>query len=316
LHLAYILAGLKKDDEIICPVFTCTATNIPLLYIDAKIKFADINPATLNISIESVKKLITKKTKAIVFVNYGGVLCDLKKLNTIAKKNKLILIQDAAQSLGARYDKKSITKYADYTIFSFQAIKHITSGDGGALVVKNKKIAEKANRIRWFGINREKKQNGTWENDITEVGYKYQLTDLGACLLLDSIKEFKSIKSHRNLIYKTYLNNINQNNKINCIKSYDKKSDEVMWLFTILTPYKDLLQNKLRNKKIETNQVHFRNDIYGIFKKFAKNTQFKNMDSVEDKYLVLPMHTRMTIKDAKRVANEVNNILKNVSSKR
>ena len=316
LHLAYILAGLKKDDEIICPVFTCTATNIPLLYIDAKIKFADINPATLNISIESVKKLITKKTKAIFFVNYGGVICDLKKLNTIAKKNKLILIQDAAQSLGARYDKKSITKYADYTIFSFQAIKHITSGDGGALVVKNKKIAEKANRIRWFGINREKKQNGTWENDITEIGYKYQLTDLGACLLLDSIKEFKSIKSHRNLIYKTYLNNINQNNKVSCVQSYDKKSDEVMWLFTILTPYKDLLQSKLRDKKIETNQVHFRNDIYGIFKKFAKNTQFKNMDSVEDKYLVLPMHTRMTIKDAKRVANEVNNILKNVSSKR
>ena len=90
LHLSYILAGIKKGDEVICPVFTCTATNIPLLYIGAKIKFADVDPKTLNISIESVKKLITKKTKAIVFVNYGGLPCDLIELNKIAKKENQI----------------------------------------------------------------------------------------------------------------------------------------------------------------------------------------------------------------------------------
>jgi perosamine synthetase len=118
LHLAYILAGLKKGDEIICPIFTCTATNIPLLYFGAKIKFADIDPKTFNIDIQSVKKLITKKTKAIAFVNYGGLPCDLKELSFLAKKNKLILIQDAAQSLGATYKKKCITSYADFTIFS------------------------------------------------------------------------------------------------------------------------------------------------------------------------------------------------------
>ena len=110
LHLAYVLAGIKKNDEIICPVFTCTATNIPLLYIGAKIKFADIDLNNFNISIEHIEKLITKKTKAIVFVNYGGILCNLDKLQAIAKKNKLILIQDAAQSLGAQYNKKSIVK--------------------------------------------------------------------------------------------------------------------------------------------------------------------------------------------------------------
>ena len=86
LHLSYLLAGIKKNDEVICPVFTCTATNIPLLYIGAKIKFADIDPDTFNISINHVKKLITKKTKAIVFVNYGGLPCDLEELNKIAKK--------------------------------------------------------------------------------------------------------------------------------------------------------------------------------------------------------------------------------------
>ena len=312
LHLAYILGNVKKNDEIICPVFTCTATNIPLLYIGAKIKFADIDPKTLNISIESVERLITKKTKAIVFVNYGGILNNLDKLNRIAKKNKIILVQDAAQSLGAKYKNKSITKYADFTIYSFQAIKHITSGDGGALVVKNKFLEKKGKRIRWFGIDRPKKQGGTWENDIKEVGYKYQLTDLGACLLLDSMKEYKKIKKHRNSIYKTYLKNIVQNNKIQCIQTLDKKADEVMWLFTIVSPYKDILQKKLREKNIETNQVHFRNDRYSIFKKFVKNKSFKNMDFIQNKYLVLPMHTKMTIIDAKRVSLEINRILKNI----
>ena len=143
LHLAYLLAGLKKNDEIICPVFTCTATNIPLLYIGAKIKFADIDPNTFNISIDHVKKLITKKTKAIVFVNYGGLPCNLKELTLLAKKNKIKLIQDAAQSLGATYNKKPITEYADFTIFSFQAIKQISSGDGGLLCIKDKSLKKK-----------------------------------------------------------------------------------------------------------------------------------------------------------------------------
>ena len=249
LHLSYILAGIKKDDEIICPLFTCTATNIPLLYIGAKIKFADIDPNTLNISISSVEKLITKKTKAIVFVNYGGILCDLESLNSIAKKHNILLIQDAAQSLGARYNKQSIAKFADFTIFSFQAIKHITSGDGGALVLKNKNLSKKASIIRWFGINRPKKQGGTWENDITEIGYKYQLTDIGASLLLESIKEFSFIKTHRNKIYKTYLENIKQTKDLKCVLSLNKKADEVMWLFTILSPHKDIIQKELRKKK-------------------------------------------------------------------
>ena len=308
LHLSYILAEIKKDDEIICPVFTCTATNIPLLYIGAKIKFADIDPKTFNIDIDSVKKLITKKTKAIAFVNYGGLPCNLSELKKIAKKNKLILIQDAAQSLGATYQNKPITSFADFTIFSFQAIKQISSGVGGMLVLKNKKLLKKARRIRWFGIDRLAKQGGTWENDIREVGYKYQMTDLGAALLLESIKEFKKIDNCRKLIFDTYTKILKKNTNVTIVDSSDVKG-HAHWLFTILIDKKDLLQKKLREKLIETNQVHFRNDRYSIFKKFIKNQKFKNMDAVEDKYLVLPVHTKMTVRDARYIAEQINKIL-------
>jgi dTDP-4-amino-4,6-dideoxygalactose transaminase len=310
LHLAYILAGINKGDEIICPVFTCTATNIPLLYIGAKIKFADINPNTFNIDILSVKKLITKKTKAIVFVNYGGLPCDLTELSNIAKKNKLLLIQDAAQSLGSTYKKKPITYYADFTIFSFQAIKQISSGDGGMLVVKNRSLVKKAKRIRWFGIDRLAKQGGTWENDIKEIGYKYQMTDIGAALLLESIKEFKKINGYRKIIFNTYEKILSKNRNITIIDS-KKDTGHAHWLFTILTDKKDYLQKKLRKIKIETNQVHFRNDRYSIFKKFIKNKVFKNMDKVEEKYLVLPVHTKMKVSDAVFVAQQINKIIPN-----
>mgnify|MGYP006082995435 FL=1 len=310
LHLAYILAGLKKGDEIICPIFTCTATNIPLLYFGAKIKFADIDPKTFNIDIQSVKKLITKKTKAIAFVNYGGLPCDLKELSFLAKKNKLILIQDAAQSLGATYKKKCITSYADFTIFSFQAIKQISSGDGGMLVFKDKSIVEKAKRLRWFGIDRLAKQSGTWKNDIKEIGYKYQMTDIGAALLLESIKEFSKIASHRKLIFNTYKKILSKNKNVTVVDSSDGKG-HVHWLFTILVEKKDYLQKQLRLKLIETNQVHFRNDKYSIFKKFTKNKRFPNMDSVEEEYLVLPIHTKVTLNDAIFIAQTINKILPN-----
>ena len=309
LHLAYILADIKKNDEVICPIFTCTATNIPLLYIGAKIKFADIDPKTMNIDIQSVKKLITKKTKAIVFVNYGGLPCDLKELNAIAKKRKIVLIQDAAQSLGAKYNNKSIVKYADYTIYSFQAIKQITSGDGGMLVFKDKNKLKKAYRIRWFGIDRLAKQGGTWENDIKEIGFKYQMTDIGASLLLESIKDFKKIWSHRRKLYKIYEKTLSKNSSIAIMDKKKSGTQHSNWLFTICLKRKDYLQKKLRQNGVETNQVHFRNDRYSIFKNFTKGKKFKNMDLVENNYLVLPIHPKVKLSDAKRISNLIMKII-------
>ena len=306
LHLAYILAGIKKNDEVITPVFTCTATNIPLLYIGAKIKFVDADPNTMNICIKDLKKKITKKTKAIICVHYGGIPCDMDEIKKIAKKNKIKVIEDAAQALGGKYNKQNIGTISDFTTFSFQAIKHITTGDGGMLCIKDKKLIEKAKRIRWFGIDRKKKQLGIWKNDIKEIGFKYQLTDLGASIGYQSLIDFKKIISHRIKIYNTYLKNLSQNPKVTCVHDFDNKKKCAAWLFTVLVKNKDYLQKKLREKNIETNQVHFRNDKYSIFKKFVKKQSFKNMDKIENQYLVLPIHTKVSVKDAKYICELIN----------
>jgi perosamine synthetase len=306
LHLAYLLAGIKSGDEVISTVFTCTATNIPLLYIGAKIKFADIDLGTMNISVDSVKKLITKKTKAIIIVHYGGLPCDMDELNQLAKKFKIPIIEDAAHALGAKYNNQPIGSISDYTMFSFQAIKHITTGDGGMLTIKNKKEYEIGKRLRWFGINREKKQMGTWENDIKEVGYKYQMTDIGARMGLDSLNEFSKIIKHRRKIFYIYLNTISKNKNIQCINDDSKKKYHAAWLFTIALEKKDFLQKKLREHGIETGQVHFRNDKYSIFKKFCKGVKFPNMDYIDNKYLVLPIHHKVTEKKAGQIGKLIN----------
>jgi len=306
LHLAYILAGLKKGDEVITTVFTCTATNIPLLYMGIKIKFADVEKNTMNISIESVKKLISKKTKAIICVHYGGLPCDMKNLRLLADKYKIPIIEDAAHAIGATYNGKPIGSLSEFTTFSFQAIKHFTTGDGGMLTIKDKKLENKAKRIRWFGIDRLKKQKGIWENDVTEVGYKYQMTDIAATMGYDSLLEFKKILSHRQKIFKSYLSKLEKNKKVFCVNDNNIKKTHAAWLFTILIDNKDFLQKKLREYSIETNQVHFRNDRYSIFKEFVKGKKFKNMDYLENRYLVLPLHHKVTVSDVDYICNLIN----------
>ncbi len=306
LHLAYILAGLKFGDEVIAPVYTCTATNIPFLYMGVKIKFADVDPVTMNISVKSVKKLITSKTKAIVCTHYGGLPCDMDELKKIASQKKIPIVEDAAHALGATYKNKPIGSLSEFTMFSFQAIKHITTGDGGMLCIKNKKLLDKARRIRWFGIDREGKQKGIWKNDIFEVGYKYQMTDIGASIGIESLKSFNKIINYRRKIYEVYLNELSKNQDIICVNDEDKRKKHAAWLFTILLEKKDFLQKKLREKGIETNQVHFRNDKYSVFKKFVKNSKFPNMDYIEDKYLVLPIHHKVKISDVKYICKLIN----------
>jgi perosamine synthetase len=309
LHLAYLLAGIKKNDEVISPVFTCTATNIPLLYIGANIKFADINPQTMNIDIDSVKKIITKKTKAIVCVHYGGIPCEMNELIQIAKKYNIPIIEDAAQALGAEYYNKKIGEIGDYTAFSFQAIKHITTGDGGMLCLRNRQMNE-AKRLRWFGIDRSKKQLGVWKNDIKEIGYKYQMTDIGASVGYYGLLDFKKVLQHRRTIYNIYIDKLSKNKKIKIIHDFDEKKKSAAWIFTISLKEKNYLQKKLREKNIETNQVHFRNDKYSIFKKFSKRNNFPNMDFLENRYLVLPVHTKMSFSDAEYVADHINKFIK------
>lgn len=304
LHLAYLLAGINRGDEVLVPVFTCTATNIPLLYLGAKIVFVDVDPETMNLNLQDLKKKITSKTKAIVCVDYGGVPNDYFELNKICKKNNIKLISDAAHSLGSKYCGKYSCTYSDFTIFSFQAIKTLTTADGGMLIIKNKKLLKKAKRLRWFGIDRSKKQRGIWENDIKEIGFKYQMNDIAACFGLSAMQEIDTVIRKRNHLFQVYEKNITNKNIKIIGKSKDKKYFNSSWLITILVKKNRIkLMKKLRENGIESAQVHYRNDRYSIFGKIQR---MKEMDKIEDKYLVLPLHTKIKTQDVKRICAVIN----------
>lgn len=304
LHLAYMLAGLEPGDEVIVPLFTCTATNIPFLYMGVKIVFADVQKNTMNINVEHVKRLITTKTKAIVCVHYGGLPCDMDELLELGKQHNIVIIEDAAHAVGAKYKGKYIGEISDYTMYSFQAIKHITTGDGGMLAVKDASKRQLGEKLRWFGIDRSSKQKGIWENDIVDVGYKYQMTDIAASMGLAALEEIdETIELRRNLL-KRYFDNLRGNEEVIIVgDGYDDR-EHGAWMMTILVDRRTDLMAKLRDYNVESAQVHYRNDRYSIFGGRQEGA-FPNMDYIEDKYLVLPLHTKMTFEDVDYICDVI-----------
>ena len=303
LHLAYVLAGIGPRDEVITPVFTCTATNIPLRYLGATPVFADIEPETLNVDAGHVRSLLSERTKAIVCVDYGGLPCDLAALREIADDAEVPLIEDAAQALGATFDGRPIGSIADHTVFSFQAIKHITTGDGGLLSIKDEGLLPDARSLRWFGINREKKQLGVWENDITLVGFKYQMTDIGAAMGHAGLDEFDETLALRRALFERYVEGLSGFDDVRILSLPDERREHAAWLFTISVEGRKDLQRRLYAEGIESNQVHYRNDRYSIFGQ--RRTNLPMMDALEGRYLVLPLHTRMTLEDVDRVCTTI-----------
>jgi dTDP-4-amino-4,6-dideoxygalactose transaminase len=301
LHLAYILAGIHAGDEVITPVFTCAATNIPLLYQKAEIKFADVQPGTLNIDPAHVKQLITDRTKAIVCVHYGGLPCDLNELTEIAAERGIPIIEDAAHALGGTYMGKQVGSISEFSMFSFQAIKQLTTGDGGMLVLKDHTLADRARRIRWFGIDRAAKQMGNWDNDITEIGYKYQMNDIAAAMGLSAMEEFDAVMAFRKKLFNRYSEELNGMPGLQIIGDGFTDREHAAWLFTVIVEDRMGLQTKLREHRIESNQVHYRNDRYTVFG--GRRDNLPNMDAIEDKYLVLPLHTRISIEQVDRICD-------------
>ena len=304
LHLAYLMAGITVGDEVVVPVFTCTATNIPLLYIGAKIVFVDVDPETLNINIDHLRSVVTEKTKAIVCVHYAGLPCDMDEIHEVAKSFGIPVIEDAAHALGATYKGRSIGEISEFTMYSFQAIKHITTGDGGLISFKDSKKSDLGKRLRWFGIDRTSKQLGIWENDIKDVGYKYQMTDIGAALGIAGLEDFSFVLELRQQLLRRYHLNLSNNPKVKILGREVSDRTHAAWLMTIAVENRRVLQKLLLENGIESNQVHYRNDRYSIFG--TRRQDLPNMDMIEEKYLCLPLHTKMTLEDVDKVCAVIN----------
>jgi len=208
LHAAYFAAGVTKGDEVIVPALTFVATANAALYLGAKPVFADINPY-FTADIVDVRKKITKRTKVITPVDYGGRPVDIDEFRAIANKNKIIFIEDAAQALGAHYHGKPVGTQADMTMFSFHPVKSITTGEGGAIVTNNPLFEKRMRLFRSHGITRdkeivEKNNEGPWHQEMHALGHNYRITDMQAALGESQLKRLDSFISKRRAAAQRY----------------------------------------------------------------------------------------------------------------
>jgi dTDP-4-amino-4,6-dideoxygalactose transaminase len=262
LHLALILAGVKEGDEVISTVLTAEPTNVAIKLVGAKVVWADIDSRTGLLDPASVREKINSKTKAIMLVHYAGMVNNVGEFQKIAAEWGIPIIEDAAHALGAKYGDKPIGSISDYTVFSLQAIKHMTTIDGGILCVKSESDYKRGRLLRWFGLD---KTIPRLENDIQEPGYKYHMNNVNATLGLIQMK-------HLNKVVNSYISN-GKFFDMNLLSvsgvqqlCYHEKTEPSYWLYTMKVKRRDDFIRKMESNGISASVLHLRNDRHSLFK--------------------------------------------------
>ena len=207
LHVAAYAAGIGPGDEVIVPPMTFAASSNCVLYLGGTPVFADILPSSMNLDPADVERKITKRTKAIVAVDYTGQPCDYDLIRAIAKRHNLIVIEDAAHSLGATYHGRKVGMLNELTTFSFHPVKHITTGEGGMAVTDNHDLALRMRNFRSHGIDldfRQRTKERPWFYQMVELGYNYRLPDVGCALGLSQLKKMDKFLARRREIAAYY----------------------------------------------------------------------------------------------------------------
>lgn len=255
LDMAYHMTDCGSGEVITSPM-TCLATNMPLLHIGAKIVWADVDKDTGNISVDDVRRKINGRTRAVVITHYGGNLCD-DRIVDLCKEHNVPLIEDCAHLLHKGF--------GDYQCYSFQAIKHLTTGDGGALVTGNYDIYRRAKLLRWYGINRDGGSDMRCLEPLSEAGFKYHMNDINASIGIANMQ----------IVYDRHektLDNANTMNWVldglNSVKLIKTKHRNDYWLYIVLVDDQNKFSEHMKKFGVATSMVHARNDVHPIFDKF------------------------------------------------
>lgn len=313
LHGAYFAFGLENSDEIITSPNTFVATSNAALYLNACPVFVDVEKETGNLDVSKVKAKITDKTELIVPVHYSGNPVSLKELSEIAEDANVKIIEDAAHSIGAKYNGEKIgnSRYSDMTIFSFHPVKHITTGEGGAVLTNNEDYYEKLLMFRSHGITKNhfiNENEGDWYYEMQYLGYNYRITDIQAVLGLSQLKKLDKFVERRREIAKRYKVAFSDNPFFRTIS--EKECCESSYhLFPILIEdeFKDKkrqLFSKLREEGLGV-QVHY---IPVYLQPYYQKLGYKkgSCPAAEDFYhreISIPMYPTMDNEDIDYVVN-------------
>jgi dTDP-4-amino-4,6-dideoxygalactose transaminase len=272
LQLALRLSDVGHGDEVISTPMTCTASNMPVLAAGGSLVWADINPVTGNIDPRDIERKITEKTKAIIVVHWGGYPCDMDEICAIAKAHNLRVIEDGAHSFGAQYKGKRIGNHADFVMFSLQAIKHITTIDGGVLMCQNEKDYERGRLLRWYGIDRNsKRKDFRCEEDIEEWGYKFHMNDICAVIGIEQMKYVDGIVE-KNRANARFLDEELQGLRGVRTIPWAEDRQSANWLYTIHVDRRQDFMAFMKTRDVMVSQVHARNDTHSCFAPYVSDS--------------------------------------------
>lgn len=293
--------GINLDDEILTTPLTCTASNFPILANNIKLKWVDIDPTTLNMDLIDLERKITNKTKAIIAVHWGGYPLDLNALKQIQKRCKEkygyapVIIEDGAHSFGTKYNDQFLGNHGNMVMYSFQAIKHLTSVDGGALIVPENDLYKRAKLLRWYGIDRTtNRKDFRCEDDIPEWGYKFHMNDVNASIGIENLKVIDSVITKHQSNGKYYDINLQNVNGITPLTRHHGH-ESAFWIYSMLVEDRENFMKHMKSCGIIVSQVHERNDKHTCLKEYK--TFLPTLDSIIGKVVSIPVGWWVTEED-------------------
>ena len=305
LHTACFAARISKGDKVIITPITFVASANCVIYQGGIPIFADINENTVNIDPEEIKKKITSDTRAIIPVDFTGLPVDLEEIIQIAKRNNLVVIEDASHALGATYKRSKIGNISDMTIFSFHPVKHICTGEGGAVLTNDKSVAEHIRLLRSHGIHRPGlPEQPAWFYEQIELGWNYRLTEMQAALGVSQLKRLPQFITRRRQIAQRYYEELNKAPFDHVFSLPVDDPGHVYHLFAIqckASTVRDDLHRFLKEKNIMT-QIHYipvyKHPYYE--RRFGK-IRLPGAEAYFKGCLSIPIYPKMTEADQDRV---------------
>jgi perosamine synthetase len=282
LHIALILAGVNEGDEVISTAMTAEPTNVAIKMVGAKIRWADVDYETGNISPIAIENAINEKTKAIIVVDYAGTSVDVKSIQEISKRFNIPVIEDAAHALGTTFDGKKSGNHFPFTVFSFQAIKHLTTVDGGALQIQDKTLYEKAKLIRWFGLD---KKLTRLDNNINFQGYKYHMNNVNACIGLIQLETIEDVLNKYKEIGKYLDENLIGIPRIETVVHYSN-TESSYWLYTLKVDNREDFVKMMNQNGFMASEIHKRNDWHSYLNDYP--VQMPNLDKFYSRLVHIP----------------------------
>ena len=310
LTLAVRLLNLPPQSEILCTPLTCLATNFPVLANGHVIKWVDVDEDTLNIDLSDLENKITENTRAILFVHWGGYPVDLDRLQQIISfahikyGHKISVIEDCAHAFGSIYKQKWLgTQGGTKAVYSTQAIKHLTTGDGGFMLLPDEETYRRAKLLRWFGIDREKRSGGgdfRLESDVQEWGYKFHMNDINASIGISNLPFInENIRKIRENV-EFYKRELSKVSGVQLLKE-EPHSVSSYWLFTIKIVNKSEFIPYMKEMGVVVSQVHNRNDIHSCMSPFK--TSLPTLDKVEKEIVCIPCGWWVSCFDREYIVN-------------